>query len=238
MDKINLFCLPFAGGSRYSYRLYEDNMPPFINIIPLEYPGRGARMREPLLESTDHILDDLYEQVKDKLDQRSYAFYGHSMGGLMTCLLARKVIENKKTPPLHLFITGTTGPSSLSRTQKKRHLLDKKAFIEEVRNLNGSPDEILQNDELLDYIEPILRADFKVTENYVYSADECLDIPMTVITGTKEDMKMEDIYLWQKETKVAVDFRRMPGHHFFIYKYPYEIIQIIAKKLVVHSKSY
>lgn len=238
MEKINLFCLPFAGGSRYSYRLYEDKMPPFINIVPLEYPGRGARMKEPLMEDIDHLLHDLYLQINDKLEDNAYAIYGHSMGGLISCLLTREVIKNNHTPPLHLFITGTPGPAALSRTEKKRHLLDKKSFIEEVRNLNGSPDEILQNDELLDYIEPILRADFKVTENYIYSSGESLNVPMTVITGTKEDMKTEDIQLWQQETKFAVDFRRMPGHHFFIYKYPYEIIQIIAKKLVVYSKSY
>lgn len=237
MEKINLFCLPFAGGSRYSYRLYEDNIPAFINIVPLEYPGRGTRMREPLMEDIDELLQDLYLQIKDKLDQAEYAIYGHSMGGLMSCLLARRVIENGRKPPLHLFVTGTTGPSATSRTAKKRHLLGKEAFIEEVRNLNGSPDEILQNDELLNYIEPILRADFKVTENYTYASADSLDIPITVITGTREDMKLEDIHLWQKETKATVDFRRMPGHHFFIYKYPFEIIQIIAKKLLVHSKS-
>jgi surfactin synthase thioesterase subunit len=238
MEKINLFCLPFAGGSKYSYRLYEENLPAFLNIIALEYPGRGTRMSEPLKEDIHLLVNDLYMQIENRLDSTAYAIYGHSMGGLISYLLTRKIIENKRKAPLHVFITGTSGPAALSRTEKKRHLLDKKSFIEEVRNLNGSPDEILQNDELMDFIEPILRADFKVSENYIYIPREHLNIPMTVITGTKEDMKLEDIHLWQKETSVPVDFRRMPGSHFFIFKYPYEIIGIIAKKLLVHHKSY
>lgn len=238
MEKINLFCLPFAGGSKYSYRLYEENLPSFLHLVPLEYPGRGTRLSEPLKEDVDQLVQDLYTQIEDRLEQSPYAIYGHSMGGLMAYLLTRKIIENGKTPPLHLFITGTPGPAASSRTERKRHLMDKKTFIEEVRSLNGSPDEILQNDELLEYIEPILRADFKVSENYNYLREGMLNIPMTVITGTSENIKQEEILLWQKETQMAVDFRRMPGHHFFIFKYPYEIIQIIAKKLVVHYKSY
>ncbi|MBC9932835.1 thioesterase II family protein [Chitinophaga qingshengii] len=238
MEKINLFCLPFAGGSKYSYRLYEEHLPSFLNIIPLEYPGRGTRMNETLKEDIKQLVNDLYLQVAPKLDAAPYAIYGHSMGGLLCYLLARKISEEGRMPPLHLFITGTSGPSALSRVERKRHLLDKKSFIEEVRNLNGSPDEILQNDELLDFIEPILRADFKVSENYAHINQEPLDIPVTVITGTKEDIKPEDIRLWQRETNRPVDFRRMPGHHFFIFKYPYEIVGIIAKKLLVHHKSY
>ncbi|RBL90129.1 thioesterase [Chitinophaga flava] len=238
MEKINLFCLPFAGGSKYSYRLYEEHLPSFLNIIPLEYPGRGTRMGEPLKEDVNQLVNDLYLQIADKLDRSAYAIYGHSMGGLMSYLLTRKILEKRRTPPLHLFITGTSGPGALSRTEKKRHLLDKRSFIEEIRNLNGSPDEILQNDELLDFIEPILRADFKVSENYAHSSISPLNIPITVITGTREEMKPEDIQLWQQETLVPVDFRRMPGHHFFIFKYPYEIVGIIAKKLLVHHKSY
>lgn len=238
MEKINLFCLPFAGGSKYSYRLYEEHLPSFLNLIPLEYPGRGTRTGEPLKEDIRQLVNDLYLQVENKIDRAPYAIYGHSMGGLLCYLLARKINEEGRTPPVHLFITATSGPAALSRTEKKRHLLDKKSFIEEIRNLNGSPDEILQNDELLDFIEPILRADFKVSENYAYIRQEPLDIPVTVITGTKEDMKPEDIRLWQQETRKTVDFRRMPGHHFFIFKYPYEIVGIIAKKLLVHHKSY
>ncbi|MES2731618.1 MAG: thioesterase domain-containing protein [Bacteroidota bacterium] len=238
MEKINLFCLPFAGGNKYSYRKYEEKSPPFINLIPLEYPGRGSRVQEPLLGDVTELLDDLYQQIKSRVDRGSYAIYGHSMGGLMACLLARKVIENGHSSPLHLFITGTTGPSALSRKDKKRHLLGKKEFMEEVKSLNGTLEDILQNEELLEYLEPILRADFKVIESYNHTEIPPLDIAITVITGTQEDMTMEDIYLWQKETSAAVNFIRMPGNHFFINQYPFEIIQVIARKLVGHTKTY
>lgn len=236
MEKINLFCLPFAGGNKYSYRLYQDNAPAFVNIIPLEYAGRGGRVKDPLSGDIETVLNDLYQQISPLIDQHKYAIYGHSMGGLLSSLLTRRLIRNNWKPPVHLFITGTPGPAALSRTIKKRHLLGKIEFINELRSLNGMPEEILRDVELLDYLEPVLRADFKVTENYVHTETDRLDIPMTVITGTEEDMELEDIRLWQKETNAAIDFRRMPGNHFFIHQSPFEIIQIIAKVLIVHSK--
>ena len=195
-------------------------------------------MNQPLMTDLNMLVRDIYMQVRDKLDQGNYTIYGHSMGALAGCLLARKIVEHGHTPPLHVFVSGTTGPSAQSRDEKKRHLLGKKEFIEEIRALNGSPEEILQNEELINYFEPILRADFTATENYTYEDGEPLDIPFTVITGNDEAMTMEDIYLWQKETTYKIDFIQFPGNHFFIFKYAREILSIIAKKLLAYPKTY
>jgi len=232
---VKLFCLPFAGGHRYSYREYVENAPPFLNIIPLEYPGRVSRMQDPLITNIDDLVEDIYIQITSKLDQSQYAIYGHSMGGLVASLLTRKLLENNYKPPLHLFITGTSGPSSESRFDKIRHLLPQDEFIQEMKELDGIPHEILENDELLSYFGPILRADFEACETYKHIEGEPYNIPMTVITGTEEDMKMDDIYLWQKETTFPVEFRQMPGKHFFIFKYPHEIIKIISKTLLSYE---
>lgn len=235
---MNLFCLPFAGGNKYSYREYVEKASSYLNIIPLDYPGRGARTKEPLIENIDTLVEDVYKQISNKVGQTEYAIYGHSLGGLAAYLLTRKLIENNHKAPLHLFITGTTGPSAFSRCEKKRHLLPKKEFLEELKILDGIPDEILQNEELLDYFEPIIRSDFKVSETYLYEDYVPLNIPITIITGTEEDMEIADIRLWQKETTCVIDFRQLPGNHFFIIKQSGKIVEIISKKLSVHAKSY
>jgi surfactin synthase thioesterase subunit len=65
-----------------------------------------------------------------------------------------------------------------------------------------------------------------------------MDIPITVITGTKEDLEEQDIHLWQKETTCKIDFRQMPGRHFFIFKYPTEVIDVITRKLSVYTNEF
>lgn len=235
---INLFCLPFAGGSKYSFRPLVEKAPAFINAETLEYPGRGSRIKEPIISDIHSLVDDLYSQINKKVNNLSYAIYGHSMGGLLAFLLTRKLLEKGNKPPVHIFISGTSGPSDITRTQEKRSLLGKEEFIEEVKDLGGMPDEILKNDELLHFFEPILRADFKISEDYEYKSQAPLNIPFTVITGSEEDMTKEEIYLWQKETKQIVDFKEFPGNHFFIYDYINEIMDIIANKLSSYSKAY
>ncbi len=237
-SKVNIFCLPFAGGNKYSYREFKNRAPLFLNFISLEYPGRGGRIKEPLLSNTGALANDLYKEIENKVDDNDYIIYGHSLGGLMTYLLTRKLIENGHRPPLHLFVTGTTGPSSLSRIEKKRHLLPKAEFIQELKDLKGMPDEILQSDELLEYCEPILRSDFMASEKYVHEECAPLDIPITVITGNEEDMENSDIALWQKETTLPVDFKKFPGNHFFIYQNVQPIIQIISNKITLTTKVY
>jgi surfactin synthase thioesterase subunit len=231
MSVTNLFFLPFAGGSKYSYRVFENNKPDSINIIPLEYPGRGSRINMPLVTDMKDLVDDLYAQVNPILGKAPYAIYGHSMGGVAAYLLARKIIRNHPNKPAHLFITGTTGPSCLERAKIQRHLLSKPDFILELKNLEGVPEEILENDELLKYFEPILRADFKATDTFVYESDEPLDIHFTVITGTKEKMEHEDILLWQNESSFTVEFIKMEGGHFFIFNHSEAILKVIQQKI-------
>ena len=232
---INLFCLPFAGGNKYSYREFVDKAPAFLNIITLEYPGRGARMKEALVSDINELVEDVYLQIIPHIKEKQYAIYGHSLGGLMTYLLTKKLIENNHQQPVQLFVTGTTGPSAISRTEKKRHLLEKIEFIEEIRLLNGMPEEILANAELLEYFEPILRSDFKVSENYVHIENTPFNIPLTVITGTEEEMQIEDIELWQKVTMHPVEFNTMLGNHFFIYDHVTKILEMICKKLYIYK---
>jgi surfactin synthase thioesterase subunit len=59
-----------------------------------------------------------------------------------------------------------------------------------------------------------------------------------VITGTEEDMEPEDIQSWQKETTYKVDFKKLPGKHFFIFKHTQTIVDIISKKLFIQTKAY
>jgi surfactin synthase thioesterase subunit len=230
---IRVICLPFAGGSKYSYRPYNEKAPSFLEIITLEYPGRGTRLKEPLISDIEELVNDLYRQIDSLIDKMDYAIYGHSMGGLLAYLLTKKILENNRKAPLHLFITGTSGPSAPERLDKKRSLMGKDEFIQEIKDFGGMPDEILQNDELLYFFEPILRSDFSASENYNYQPSPPLNIPITVITGTDEDMEKQEIETWQKETIHDVDFKVMHGNHFFIYQHVDRIVYIIAKKLSI-----
>jgi len=231
MTKINLFCLPFAGGSVYSYRGYEQSAPEIINVIPLDLPGRGTRIKEDLLTDIHDMVDDIYNQIEGKLND-PYAIYGHSMGSLIGYLLTKKIIQKGQFQPEYLIFTGCIAPSvDVFSDDVPKHDLPKPEFINKLKELGGSPDEVLENEQLLDFFEAIIRADFQATSNYRYEQTDPFNIPILILIGLEERATYEHALEWQKESTETVDVKQLPGKHFFIFDHETEIMELISNKL-------
>lgn len=237
MLHVNLFCIPFAGGNRYSFLQLEKTIGSALNVIPLDYPGRGTRYGEPLLKRLDALCDDLFNQIATQL-QEPYAIYGHSMGGLLAYLLIRKIKEERLPLPVHLFISGSRAPS-MRRDTPIYHQLPRPEFIEKLRSLGGTTDEILNSQEILELYEPILRADFEAVETYEHEYGEPFDIPVTVFNGLSDKISREQAEAWQRETTYPLILREFPGDHFFILEHTTAIASMIVRNVYAafHSKN-
>ncbi|CAM1365622.1 Thioesterase [Tenacibaculum sediminilitoris] len=218
---VNLFCLHFAGGNKYSYIPFEEYISKSINLITLELPGRGKRFEEPLQIDIHKIVDDLFEQLKGN-EFKPYAIFGHSMGAILTYLLAHKIDKSDFPNPLHLFVSGCRAPK-VERKPPFYNDLPKDEFVEKIRKMGGCPEEILQNDELMAIFEPSLRADFKVIETYKYKKQDSLNIPITVLIGNKDKVTWQEAKDWQQETTHTIDIKEFEGNHFFIFDHKKEI---------------
>jgi surfactin synthase thioesterase subunit len=226
---INLFCLPFAGGSKYSYNNFESRFPPGIKIQALDFPGRGSRVREELVYSMNELTQDVYRQLKPML-HHPYALFGHSMGGILCYLLSVKIRQQGDPAPVHLFVTGTSGPS-WDEPEPMYYQLEKKEFIKALRELGGIPLELLENSELFDFFEPVLRADLEAIDTYKYNPAPPLDIPITAIRGADESVTRQSVMTWQNESTKPLDLLELPGNHFFVFDHIDTIGEIIKGKL-------
>lgn len=235
MSRITLFTLPFAGGSKYSYNAFTKFFPSFIDFQPLEVPGRGERIGDDLLPDIHLMAEDIFLQLKKYDLNKPYAIYGHSMGSILAYLVSQKIAKEQLPMPLHLILTGAAGPSWEER-ERDRHLLTKTDFKKKLEEYGGSPKEVLENEELFEFFEPILRNDFQAVETYYYKKPEKkLEIPVTVMIGLSEQVKIEEARLWEQETTGAFSVRQFPGGHFFIYDYTAEVVKVIITQL---SKNY
>lgn len=223
---MKIFCLPFAGASKYSYRGYMKMAPESITLVPVELPGRGSRSQETLLRDIDVMVLDIFEQIKHQL-AAPYAIYGHSMGGLIGLELARKISYEGHPRPAHLFFSGCTAPS-LKRNSTGHSQLPQTDFFRILDEYGGCPDELLANHDLMCFFEPILRADFQAVESYRYQKKPVLDIPIDVYLGTGEKITYEDGIKWQEETTEKVHVRQFPGKHFFIFGHEQQLMNLIA----------
>jgi len=202
-----------------------------VNVIPIDLPGRGSRITEPLLQDINSMVNDIFNQIKKDL-YLPYAFYGHSMGTILGCLLTRQIINANLPYPAHLFFTGRKAPSIPEN--KVLHLLPKEDFIKKLKEYDGTPNEILDNVDIMELFEPVIKADFKAVETYSYKAQQPFDIPVTIMVGIDEGITCEEIMKWQDETTKKISTKQFPGNHFFIFENNKEICSEITETLNNH----
>ncbi|MDD2425480.1 MAG: thioesterase domain-containing protein [Bacteroidales bacterium] len=213
--KVRLFCIPFSGGNAYSYYGFKKYLPVHIEFCNLELPGRGKRIFEPLLLTIKEMTEDLYGQIKQKIKGR-YFIYGHSLGALLAYTLCRHIEGMGENLPEVLFVSGQRAPSLIKTDDT--HLLPDEAFLNVLREMNGTPEELLSDESFVKYFLPVIRADFRTLSDYRHNpSGKLLNVPVEVFTGTDENIPDEEILGWQKETTAPVNFHKFKGGHFFIF---------------------
>jgi medium-chain acyl-[acyl-carrier-protein] hydrolase len=231
MGKIKLFCIPYAGGSAMVYNRWKKYLHRDIELYPIELAGRGKRYNIPFYTSFHDAVDDLFNSIKNNLDGY-YALLGHSMGSWLTLELAYKISELGYNMPIHIFFSGNRAPH-LYRKEKILHKLPDDEFKREIFKIGGTPKELFENKELLEYFLPVLRADFKILENYNYKdRDMCLNSDISVFNGIDDNLTDTEIEGWGKYTKLQFKSYNFNGGHFFINEKVCDVLKVINYVLV------
>ena len=150
MNRIKLYCLPYAGGSKYVYndwiRIYSEA----AEIIPIEYSGHGERYGEPFYRSADEAAEDIAEMIMSDKPER-YALYGHSLGGTLGFLVTKKLEEDYSCKPLTLMIGGSR-PPHLKYKNEKWLSLSKNEFMQRIYMMGQTDESIMKEKELYENI--------------------------------------------------------------------------------------
>ena len=229
MEKPQLFLLHFAGGNCYSYQFLRPYLREF-DVVSLELPGRGKRINENLLKVFADAAADIYGQIKALQSSSTVLLYGHSMGAFLA-LKAAQMLENEGRPISYLIVSGNGGPRAKEGLlPKRRYLFEKEELKAELRDLGGIPPEMLENEELFDFFEPILRADFQLAENHGLINQPPVEVPIYAIMGNRE-LDLESLSQWRYYTHGKFDFEILEGDHFFIYRQASRLAEIFRSCL-------
>lgn len=223
-----LFCLPYAGGGASIYRQWSRYLSPQIEVCPIQLPGRENRFRERPYTRIEPLIKDLLHELQPYLNQ-PYQIFGHSMGALITFTLARELRRQALPLPTRLFLSARPAPQ-LPRERKIMHTQPHDEFINSLKELGGTPDEVLKNKELMDLLIPVLRADFEIVETFTYHEEPPLAIPITVFGGSQDnEIPEEKLAAWQKQTGNPLRLKIFPGDHFFLHPQQKLVLQTIAQ---------
>ena len=197
----------------------------------MQFPGRGERMLETPYTKVSPLVEAMAIAMRDYLD-KPFAFFGHSLGAVVGYELARHLQKEYGLQPRQLFVSGRRAPH-VPNHEPPTYDLPQDEFIEELRRLNGTPKEVLEQPELLHMILPLLRADFEMVQTYSYMEGPPLTCPIMGFAGMQdEEVDVEDVNAWQAHTSASFRLQKLPGGHFFLHTAQSLLLQILSQRLV------
>jgi medium-chain acyl-[acyl-carrier-protein] hydrolase len=215
LARVRLFCLPFAGGGASIYRTWPGAMAPDIDVCPVQLPGREERLREPAFRQIEPLCHALLAVIRPLLD-KPFALFGHSMGAIIVYELTRMLAAQGMMPPEHLFVSGQRAPH-IPLGRPISYNLPPEGFHKRLRELNGTPEAVLRDPEMMDLISPLLRSDFELSETYQRERRSPLGCPVSAFGGIDDiEVSLADLEAWRLTTVGAFRLRRFPGDHFFL----------------------
>ena len=227
---MQLFILPYAGGSIAAFKRLTCLLDDSIETITVEYPGRGSRVKEVFASSFWSLLDDSITYCRERRKSEvPYAVMGYSMGSILAYeMVARKSIEGELS---HLFISAEVSPKDRSLELRKVETPTEEKILERVRRLGGIDERMLKNKRFADiYIKPMI-ADFRLFSEYHFSSFSDKIKVDTTFFYCENDTAYSDMKKWNEIIDGNFDFHELGENHFFINQHYEEMAEVINSTL-------
>lgn len=70
-----------------------------------------------------------------------------------------------------------------------------------------------------------MKTDFQAISEYQYTPAPKLNLPITVMFGSKDEIYREEALAWQEVATQKIQLQEFSGRHFFIFEHPQAIAQ-------------
>jgi len=216
-SKIQLWCIPCAGGSSFAYSAWKRQFEQRLRVHPIDLPGRGRRLREVPTTCVEEAVEDLLAKMLANFND-PIALFGHSMGSLLALECARG-LERSGWRVKHLFV-GAGIPPHLLPVGGLAEGSDER-LVTYLKNNGGTPPEIMQDQPFMKLLLRGLRADLRLIEDFRNNCCEIRPVACSITAYFGCDDKLvslENIREWRKYTSGTFRLERVDGDHFTFLK--------------------
>lgn len=224
--KIRLFCFHHSGGGASAYFPWVEHLSSNIELIAIQLPGRENRYTEPLTNNLNHIVSKLKNEFCD-YKEKPFFIFGHSLGALIGYEFIKSVHQQYSIYPRMMIASAAKAPH-LPYRMKRLSQLKEIELKKELRSYNGLDELILKNDELFELFVPIIKNDFSIGENYVFSNLNPFPFDILTLSGIQDlTVTEEETLAWSLYTSKKFQHLAFLGQHFFIKEHQKRILEII-----------
>jgi medium-chain acyl-[acyl-carrier-protein] hydrolase len=226
--RCRLVCLPHAGAGASGYAGWAELLPPEVELIAIQPPGREDRLREAPITRADALARMVAQALRPYLDT-PLVLFGHSGGALLAFEVARELGKRRGATVAHLVVSGQPAPDVAPA--EILHTLPDEAFHRRLAELGGTAAHLLADPDLLRLVTPTLRADFLLWESYEFRAGVPLPVPITAFGGVDDDRFGPDLLrTWAGHTSGGFQLRSFPGGHFYLLDRPADVVSAIIEE--------
>lgn len=209
---ITVVCLHHAGGRGSAFEGWRRAAPPGVRVLALDLPVRPDAPARRRLRTVEDVVPVLLDELTDRVDGR-FVLFGHSMGGLLAYLLARRLVDGGGPVPDGLAVAAVGAPHlPLPRLSLPA---DDDSAIRMLAWLGGVPGWAARHPEWLAPYLGLLRDDAAMCAGYRHRPQPGpLPVPVRAFGGNADPLvAVSDVRAW---STVAEDVRIhiLPGNHF------------------------
>jgi surfactin synthase thioesterase subunit len=227
---LRLVFFPHAGGSATFFHPFSKLLPASIEVLAVQYPGRQDRRREECVDNIQTLAERLTE-VLATIEDKPFAFFGHSMGATVAFEVARRLEEKRRRTPVALMVSSRCAPSD--HRSAGIHKLTDEGVLRELRRLSGTNSALLGDEELVAALMPAIRSDYRAAETYTYVPGPPLSCPIVGFTGTSDPrVEVDDLLAWSEHTDDVFELCPLPGGHFYLVEDTVKTAKEIEERLV------
>jgi surfactin synthase thioesterase subunit len=210
-----VICLPHAGSGASAFRNLTHGFFADMEMLVIQYPGRETRLGTPPIGDLNRMAEQIADAVRPFLDRPTMLF-GHSMGAKIAYELVRKLRELESPLPERLIVSCSPAPHRAGAIDPAYKGSDDE-FLSYLRQLGGIPEELLEVDEMIELMLPVLRADFELLDRYRPPADDgTLSCPITAIFSPEDEtVTPADVAMWEELTNLPFQLHSVSGGHFY-----------------------
>ncbi|BCY09065.1 thioesterase [Actinoplanes sp. L3-i22] len=211
---LRLLCLAPAGGAATAFRDWPAELPPHVEVVAVELPGRGLRHREAPPAAMEPVVAELCAAVRP-LSDRPLAVFGHSLGALIGLELAHGLRAAGLPEPRLLTVAACPAPQR-AYARPRRPEPSEQELVAALREQGGVPARILADDRYRARLLGPLRADVALVETFTPPRRPPLTARLHAYWAADDaGAGAAEVAGWQAETSGDFGTRRFPGGHLF-----------------------
>ncbi|MFC5743979.1 thioesterase II family protein [Dyella tabacisoli] len=222
-----LICFHHAGGGASLFREWHRHCSPDTEVWAVAIPGRETRITEKPVDQLSALAGLLVQALPQELP---FAFFGHSLGAVVSFELARQLHERRLAVPQHLFVSACTAPQLCRRDRSRAHLSDAE-LLRLLQGFGGTPKEILGHPGYLEMVLSVLRADFNLIDEYIVPEGCDVRFPMTAYAGSSDaNIRLDKILAWDRWATRDFVCHQFDGDHFYLNEHREALIKDVLSR--------